>query len=332
MNVFITGASGGLGRALANECGKRGYNLFLNDINEPGLKSIQRGLERQFGVTVTTAACDLTREESVEALLQTIDSLGIRFDMLLNVAGLDFEGGFLERERKDILRIISLNNEATLRITHAILSRRRREGIAVLLAVYLEPCKYVSHATQGDVCRIQTIFARYRGCAPRGTQGSTRPCACALPRRACHHAGGHARHCGAGILGQRHHKPAGNRLRSDDPAADPARRNLCARRAEPCIDVIWKNDSAQMDRCGDLSSMEQGAAAMDPRGVFFRQQGGIEDRSPIMDIRVRKKERETSGEDRNSVDLTDIRFRKKERENKWKSLKSGWNSRRITAR
>ncbi len=127
MNVFITGASGGLGRALANECGKRGYNLFLNDINEPGLKSIQRGLERQFGVTVTTAACDLTREESVEALLQTIDSLGIRFDMLLNVAGLDFEGGFLERERKDILRIIALNNEATLRITHAIL-RRRREG------------------------------------------------------------------------------------------------------------------------------------------------------------------------------------------------------------
>lgn len=125
MNVFITGASGGLGRALANECGKRGYNLFLNDINAEGLKSIQRGLERQFGVTVTTAACDLTCDESVDALLKKIDSLGIRFDMLLNVAGLDFEGGFLERERKDIVRIISLNNEATLRITHAILSRRR---------------------------------------------------------------------------------------------------------------------------------------------------------------------------------------------------------------
>lgn len=125
MNVFITGASGGLGRALANACGQRGYNLFLTDINTQGLKSIQRGLERQFGVTVTTAACDLTRDESVDALLQTIDLQGIRFDMLLNVAGLDFEGGFLERERKDIVRIISLNNEATLRITHAILSRRR---------------------------------------------------------------------------------------------------------------------------------------------------------------------------------------------------------------
>ncbi len=133
MNVLITGASGGLGRALANECGTRGYNLFLTDINERGLKNIQTGLERQFGITVTTAACDLTRDESVDALMEKIDFYEIRFDMLLNVAGLDFEGAFLERERRDIIRIISLNNEATLRITHAILSRRRENKPFYLL-------------------------------------------------------------------------------------------------------------------------------------------------------------------------------------------------------
>ena len=133
MNVFITGASGGLGRAMANECGKRGYNLFLTDWNEQGLKPIQRGIERQFGVTVTTAVCDLTKDESVDALLEKIDAVGLQFDMLLNIAGVDFEGGFLERERREIVRIISLNNEATLRITHAILSRRRAEQPFYLL-------------------------------------------------------------------------------------------------------------------------------------------------------------------------------------------------------
>ena len=125
MNVFITGASGGLGRAFANECGRRGYNLFLTDINEPGLRAIQQGIERQFDVTVTTAICDLTDDNSVDALMTKLDNCGLRFDMLLNVAGVDFEGAFLERTRSDIVRIISLNNEATLRITHAILSRRR---------------------------------------------------------------------------------------------------------------------------------------------------------------------------------------------------------------
>ena len=133
MNVFITGASGGLGRAMANECGRRGYNMLLCDINEQGLKSIQRGLERQFGVTVTTAACDLTSESSVDALMQRLDSYQIRFDMLLNIAGVDFEGSFLGRDRRDISRIISLNNDATLRITHAVLSRRREGNPFYLL-------------------------------------------------------------------------------------------------------------------------------------------------------------------------------------------------------
>jgi len=125
MNVMITGAAGGLGRELANECASRGYNLFLTDINEEGLKRIKQGLERQFGVVIAAAACDLTDPESVDKMLAVIDKHNIRFDMLLNVAGLDFEGGFMEREREKIVKIVLLNNAATLRITHAIIKRRR---------------------------------------------------------------------------------------------------------------------------------------------------------------------------------------------------------------
>ncbi len=125
MNVLITGAAGGLGRALAAECGRRGYNLFLTDVNEDGLHCIQRGLERQFGVTVTTQTCDLTNAESVDKMLEVIDRYNIRFDILLNIAGLDFEGGFMGREREKVVKIVLLNDAATLRITHAILERRR---------------------------------------------------------------------------------------------------------------------------------------------------------------------------------------------------------------
>ena len=161
MNVFITGASGGLGRALASECASRGYNLFLTDINESGLSSIRIGLERQYGVCVTTKACDLTEDESVDEMLALIDRYGIRFDMLLNIAGMDFEGGFLERERSSITRIVSLNIEATLRITHAILSRRR-EGrpfslvfVSSLASMYPMPLK----ATYAASKRFLTDFA-----------------------------------------------------------------------------------------------------------------------------------------------------------------------------
>jgi len=125
MNAMITGASGGLGRVLATECADRGYNLFLTDINHDGLSSLKQGLERQFKVCIAAKACDLTKAESVDELMSFIDMHGIRFDMLINVAGIDYEGGFLRIDREKITKIIALNNEATLRITHDILLRRR---------------------------------------------------------------------------------------------------------------------------------------------------------------------------------------------------------------
>ena len=125
MNVMITGASGGLGRAMAVECAHRGYNLFLTDLNAQTLPCLKAGLERQFGVAVTAKACDLTDPDSVDEMLRVIDSSGIRFDMLLNIAGLDFEGGFMTRKREAVVNIVTLNAAATLRITHAVLERRR---------------------------------------------------------------------------------------------------------------------------------------------------------------------------------------------------------------
>ena len=125
MNVLITGAAGGLGRAMAVECGKRGYHIFLTDVNEDGLRRVQTGLERQFGVIAAAKTCDLTDPASVDALLSVFDDYGIDFDLLLNIAGVDFEGGFLSRDREQVVGIVTLNDAGTLRITHAILARCR---------------------------------------------------------------------------------------------------------------------------------------------------------------------------------------------------------------
>lgn len=126
MNVLLTGAAGGLGHAMAVECGKRGYDLFLTDMDEAALRRVQAGLERHFGVTVAVKVCDLTKPESVDELLAAFDGNGLRFDMLLNIAGLDYEGAFLSREREAVCKIVSLNDAGTLRITHAVLERRRK--------------------------------------------------------------------------------------------------------------------------------------------------------------------------------------------------------------
>ncbi|SHI16148.1 hypothetical protein SAMN02745823_02895 [Sporobacter termitidis DSM 10068] len=124
MYVLITGAAGGLGRAFANECAKRGYDLYLTDISGPGLERIGHGITRRYGVRVLTRQCDLTRDDDVAGLFDDAAENGVKFGMLLNVAGVDFEGGFRERRADELLKIVRLNVEATLRMTHKVLNYR----------------------------------------------------------------------------------------------------------------------------------------------------------------------------------------------------------------
>jgi hypothetical protein len=135
MNVMITGASGGLGRVLADECAGRGYNLFLTDINSEKLDLFKASLLRQHKVNVLARACDLTSEKSFHRLMEFIDRHDLRFDMLLNVAGVDHEGAFMATDSSRLQSIIDLDVTSTIRLTHAILQRRQSNRVFYLLFV-----------------------------------------------------------------------------------------------------------------------------------------------------------------------------------------------------
>lgn len=135
MNVMISGASGGLGRVLADECASRGYNLFLTDINSEKLNSFKASLLRQYKVSVLSRACDLTCENSFQGLLEFIDRHDLRFDMLLNVAGVDHEGAFMATDSSRLQSIIDLDVTSTIRLTHATLQRRQSNRDFYLLFV-----------------------------------------------------------------------------------------------------------------------------------------------------------------------------------------------------
>lgn len=125
MTVFISGAGGGLGRALAVVCAQRGYDLFLTDRRLKNLEEIRQGIFRQYPVAVEIKECDLTVGDDISATFRSIDEKGLSFDMLLNVAGVDHEGEFTRLSCGEILEMVSLNVGATLLITHEILSRRK---------------------------------------------------------------------------------------------------------------------------------------------------------------------------------------------------------------
>jgi hypothetical protein len=122
--VCITGASGGLGKAFVTECAARGWDLFLTDVREEPLEALAQGVERLYNVRVLTHAADLTDPAARAALWERVHRLGLRFHALINIAGIDFEGGFDERRPEELLAILRLNVENSVEMTRRALSYR----------------------------------------------------------------------------------------------------------------------------------------------------------------------------------------------------------------
>ena len=121
--LMITGATGGLGSAFVLEAARRGYNLLLTDRTPEG-ESFAGRLAEKFNIEVIYQPCDLADDKARETLLAGLKTDGYKFWGLINVAGLDNEGGFLERNRAQILKILQVNILATMDVTHGILPLR----------------------------------------------------------------------------------------------------------------------------------------------------------------------------------------------------------------
>jgi short-subunit dehydrogenase len=121
--AFISGATGGLGKAFTVECASRGWNLYLTDTNPDCLKTLTEGIQRTYGVQAYAYACDLSDYQARTALFAHMAEMQAVFHMLINVAGVEYEGLFQSRSRDEIRTIVQVNIESTLDVTHALLDR-----------------------------------------------------------------------------------------------------------------------------------------------------------------------------------------------------------------
>lgn len=151
--ILISGATGGLGSAIVAECALRGYDLYLTDMRED-VGGFADFIARTYSIQTRARVCDLTSQVEREKFLEAIRSEGARFRGLINVAGMDYEGAFLERSRGQILQLLRLNVESALDLTHGILKlhdpdiRFMLVNVCSLAAVSPMPYKAVYAATK----------------------------------------------------------------------------------------------------------------------------------------------------------------------------------------
>jgi len=132
--VVVSGAGGGLGRALSLAFGSRGARIAALDRDPAGLAQTAAELSAA-GITCITCVCDVTREEDcIKAMAETRRSFG-GIDVLVNNAGITHRSAFAGTQPAVIRRVMEVNFFGALHCTHAALEDLvARRGMVIAIS------------------------------------------------------------------------------------------------------------------------------------------------------------------------------------------------------
>ncbi|AFH60769.1 SDR family NAD(P)-dependent oxidoreductase [Paenibacillus caseinilyticus] len=155
--VLITGASGGIGKELADRFAKDGYDLVLVARSEDKLVDLARVYREKYRVQTTYIAKDVALPGVAEEIYRELEEKGISVDFLVNNAGFGLYGEFLETQLEQEMNMIDINIKALTVMTKVFLPDmvKRHQGgvlnVASLVAFFPGPLMAVYYATKAYV-------------------------------------------------------------------------------------------------------------------------------------------------------------------------------------
>lgn len=134
--ALVTGATSGIGRALAEELGACGANVVLTARRRRRLAEVRKQLCDTYGVRVEVLVADLAERDAPEKIFAFTEDRAITVDLLVNNAGLGSYGDFNTRDVRRELEIVQVNCSAVVALTHLYLSGmvKRRSGDILIVA------------------------------------------------------------------------------------------------------------------------------------------------------------------------------------------------------
>jgi uncharacterized protein len=136
--VVVTGATQGIGRALADEFARGKHLLLLVARDEGKLAATARALAQENDIEVKFAACDLSTEQGCAHLEEALRRHRLYPDILVNNAALMTAGFFQEADPEKLKRIVDLDVRAVVDLTRRFLPgmiARKRGGILNVASV-----------------------------------------------------------------------------------------------------------------------------------------------------------------------------------------------------
>ncbi|HEX3940599.1 MAG TPA: SDR family oxidoreductase [Acidobacteriaceae bacterium] len=153
--ALVTGASAGIGEAIAMELGRAGAHLILTARRRERLATLAARLESEFGVETRVVVADLAQREAARQIFDITEGAGIAVDLLVNNAGFGLYDEFLRGDLDRQLEMVEVNCTAVVHLTRLFLPRmveRKRGDIMIVSSMAsFQPVAYLATyaATKG---------------------------------------------------------------------------------------------------------------------------------------------------------------------------------------
>jgi len=115
--ALVTGASGGIGGAIAKALHAQGATVVLSGTRGDALEA----LKSELGAHAHVAVCNLADTASVEALPKTAEAVAGPIDILINNAGVTRDNLFLRMKDEEWDQVIAVDLTAAFRLSRAVL-------------------------------------------------------------------------------------------------------------------------------------------------------------------------------------------------------------------
>jgi short-subunit dehydrogenase len=134
--ALVTGASAGIGAALAEELARGGTNLVLTARRRERLEELAQKLAAAHKIQTTIFVADLTQPDAPEKLFQFTKDQGIEIELLINNAGFGVYGELPAVEARRLTDMVQVNCAAVVHLTRLYLPEMvaRKHGDVLIVA------------------------------------------------------------------------------------------------------------------------------------------------------------------------------------------------------
>jgi NAD(P)-dependent dehydrogenase (short-subunit alcohol dehydrogenase family) len=125
--VLVTGAGSGIGRELALLAARRGADLVICDVDEPGLAEVETAV-RDLGGRVLARRVDVASRDQMRDFAEAVQGEAGPVDLLVNNAGVGLGAGFLDTELEDWDWVLAVNVLGVVHGCHFFVPRMVERG------------------------------------------------------------------------------------------------------------------------------------------------------------------------------------------------------------